>query len=85
MVKDLSECLNTRLISLKTDYDEVILVFDTYKADYLKSATREKQRQGKDPIRIRSDMISASNTSQLSEATVGYSSKTTTMKRRTHC
>ena len=40
-----------------SDYDEVILLFDTYKADSLKSATREKRRQGKDPIlyQIRDD------------------------------
>ena len=39
------------------DYDEVILVFDTYKADSLKHITREKRRQGKDPIQyqIRDD------------------------------
>ena len=33
-----------------SDYDEFILVFDTYNADSLKSATREKRRQEKDPI-----------------------------------
>ena len=36
-------------------------MFDTYKADSLKSATREKRRQGSDPIFIiRSEMILAS-------------------------
>lgn len=29
-VKDLSECFNDRLMSLTRDYDEIILVFDTY-------------------------------------------------------
>ena len=42
-VKDLSECFNNSLMSLKLEYDEVIL-------DSLRSATREKRRQGKDPI-----------------------------------
>ncbi len=56
-VKYLSECFNTRLMSLTRDCDEIILVFDTYKADSLKSATREKRRRGKDPIQyqIRDD------------------------------
>ena len=49
-VKDLSECFNYRLMSLTREYDEVILVFDTYKSNSLKNATREKRRHGKDPI-----------------------------------
>ncbi len=49
-VKDLSECFNYKLMSLKREYDEVILVFDTYKSNSLKNATREKRRHGKDPI-----------------------------------
>ena len=32
------------------DYDEIILVFDTYRDDSLKSATRDKRRQGRAPI-----------------------------------
>ena len=45
------------LIYLTRDYDEVILVFDTYKAGSLKCATRDKRRQGKDQIQyqIRDD------------------------------
>ena len=56
-VMDLSECFNARLMSLTRDCDEIILVFDTYKADSLKSTTREKRRQGKDPVQylIRDD------------------------------
>ncbi|KAJ8353332.1 hypothetical protein SKAU_G00208990 [Synaphobranchus kaupii] len=56
-VKDLSEWFYGRLMSLTRDYDEVILVFDTYKVDSLKHITREKRRQGKDPIQyqIRDD------------------------------
>lgn len=49
-VKDLSGCFNDRLMQLTRDYDEIILVFDTYRADSLKSATRDKQRQGKASI-----------------------------------
>ena len=49
-VKDLSQHFNDRLLTLTEDFDEVILVFDTYKADSLKQKTREKRRQGKDPI-----------------------------------
>ena len=38
-------------------YDEVIVVFDTYKGNSLKNATREKRRHGKGPIKyqIRDD------------------------------
>ena len=32
------------------DYDEIILVFDTYLENSLKNATRDKRRQGKAPI-----------------------------------
>ncbi|KAK5929735.1 hypothetical protein CgunFtcFv8_010949 [Champsocephalus gunnari] len=46
-VKDLSGCFNDRLMSLTRDYDEIILVFDAYRTDSLKSATRDKRRQGK--------------------------------------
>ncbi|KAI4833348.1 hypothetical protein KUCAC02_016256 [Chaenocephalus aceratus] len=45
--KNLSGCFNDRLMSLTRDYDEIILVFDTYRTDSLKSATRDKRRQGK--------------------------------------
>jgi len=43
-VKDLSECFNDRRMSLIQDYDEIVIVFDTYKNDSLKSATRDKRR-----------------------------------------
>ena len=49
-IKDLSECFNDRLMSLTRDYDEIILVFDTYRDDSLKSTTRDKRRQGRAPI-----------------------------------
>ena len=51
-VSDLSGCFNDRLMQMqmRQDYDEIILVFDTYRADSLKSATRDKQRQGKASI-----------------------------------
>ena len=38
------------MISLTQDYDEIVLVFDTYRADSIKSATREKRRDGKAPV-----------------------------------
>jgi len=50
IVKDLSQHFIDRLLTLTEDFDEVILVFDTYKAKSLKQKTREKRRQGKDPI-----------------------------------
>lgn len=37
-------------MSLTRDYDEIILVFDTYRDDSLKTATRDKRRQGRAPI-----------------------------------
>src|SRR6218665_2988861 len=49
-VKDLSECFNNRLMSLTRDYDEIILVFDTYQNYSLKSAARDKITQGRAPI-----------------------------------
>lgn len=56
-VQDLSRCFNDRLVSLTTEYDEIILVFDTYHSDSLKNKTREKRQQGKAPIQyqIRDD------------------------------
>lgn len=49
-VKDLSDCFNERLMSLTREYDEIILVFDTYREESLKGATRDKRRHGKAPI-----------------------------------
>lgn len=49
-VKDLGPQINDRLLVSTTDLDQVILVFDTYKADSMKQKTREKQQQGKHPI-----------------------------------
>jgi len=49
-VKYLGQHFNDRLLVLTADFDEVILVFDTYKADSLKQKTSEKWRQGKYPI-----------------------------------
>ena len=45
---DLSGCFNDRLMQIT--HDEIILVFDTYRVDYLKSATGDKRRQGKASI-----------------------------------
>ena len=41
-VKDLGQHVNDRLLVLTADFDEVILVFDTYNADSLKQKTTEK-------------------------------------------
>lgn len=49
-VKDLSECFNDRVLSLTRGFEHVILVFDTYKQDSLKSTTRAKRRHGKAPV-----------------------------------
>ncbi len=49
-VKHLSECFNERLMSLTRDCDDIILVFDTYRDDSLKTVTRDKRRQGRTPI-----------------------------------
>ena len=49
-VKDLGECFNERIMNLTAGFDEVIIVFDTYKADSLKKKTRQKRLQGRDPI-----------------------------------
>ena len=49
-VKDLSVCFNDRLMNFTRSFDEVIVVFNTYKADSLKSTTRQKRRKGKDPV-----------------------------------
>ena len=49
-VKNLSVCFNDRLMNLTRSFDEVIVVSNTYKADSLKSTTRQKRRKGKDPV-----------------------------------
>jgi hypothetical protein len=50
-VEDLSKYFNDKLISLTRDYDEVIVVFDTYKSDSLKNTTWKKRRKDREPIR----------------------------------
>ena len=52
-VKDLAEILNDRLTSLTEGFNEVILVFDTYKPDSLKDKTRERRLQGKSPTQYK--------------------------------
>ena len=49
-VKDLSVNFNEILMSLTRNYDEIILVFDTYIVDSLKCNTRERRRIGNDPV-----------------------------------
>ena len=45
-IKDLSELFHDKLSTLTEEYDEVILVFDTYKADSLKRMTMDRRRHG---------------------------------------
>ena len=52
-VKDLAENFNDRLTGLTAGFDEVILVFDTYKRDSLKEKTRERRQQGKTPVQYK--------------------------------
>ena len=49
-VKDLSVCFSDRLMNLTRHFAEVIVVFDTYRADTLKNRTMQKRRKGKDPV-----------------------------------
>ena len=49
-VKDLGQHFNDKLMTLTAEFDEIILVFDTYKSDSLKQKTRARRRQGKDPV-----------------------------------
>ena len=49
-VVDLSHCFNDLLLSMTREYDEIILVFDTYKDVFLKFATREARLQGQIPV-----------------------------------
>ncbi len=49
-VKDLSVCFIQNLMNITAGYDEIILVFDTYKVDSLKKATRQKRRGIQDPV-----------------------------------
>ena len=37
-------------MNLARSFDEVIVIYNTYKADSLKSTTRQKRRKGKDPV-----------------------------------
>lgn len=48
--KDLSVCFNDNLVNLTKDFDEITLVFDTYKAGSLKNRTRQKRPQGRDSV-----------------------------------
>jgi hypothetical protein len=49
-VKDFSVCFNDRLLNLPRDSDEVIVVFDTYWADFLKNRTWQKIWKGNDTL-----------------------------------
>ena len=49
-VRDLSVCYNEGLMDITRDYDEVIVVFDTYKYDSLKSKTMERRQKEKSTV-----------------------------------
>ena len=49
-VKDLSRQFRENLLMLTADFNEVYLVFDTYKTESPKQETRQKRQHGKDPI-----------------------------------
>ena len=49
-VVDLSHSFNDLLLSITREYDDIILVFDTYKDVSLKYATREPRLQGQRPV-----------------------------------
>ena len=44
-VKDLCVCFNDSLMNLARSFDEVIVVFNTYKADSLKSTIRQEAKR----------------------------------------
>ena len=44
-MKDLGEYFDEKVMKLTKGFDEVIVVFDTYKADSLKQKTRQKRLQ----------------------------------------
>ena len=48
-VKDLSVCFNETLMNLTTNFVEVIVIFDTYKAGSLEKRPRKQRQLGKDP------------------------------------
>ena len=56
-VKDLSQSFFGKLINLTREYDEILVVFDTYKSDSLKVTTRDRRLQGTNPVQyqIRDD------------------------------
>ena len=60
-VKDLSVCFNDRLINLTRHFDEVIVVFVTYRADSLENRTRQKRPRGRTPCSIKSESIRTSH------------------------
>ena len=60
-VVDLSHSFSDLLLSMTRGYDDIILVFDTYKDVSLKYATRECVCRGSDQCSTRSMMKRASN------------------------
>lgn len=52
-VKDLSVCFNDRLMNLTRHFDEVIVVFDTYRADS-EEQNEAKETKGEGPRAVSS-------------------------------
>ena len=49
-VSEISMCFNNSILNLMKDFDEVIVVFDTYRDSSLKNRTRQKRRKGNDHV-----------------------------------
>ena len=49
-VKEISACFNICILNITKDFDEVKIVFDTYRIDSFKNRRRQKRRKGNDPV-----------------------------------
>ena len=49
-VSDLCRCFIDKVMYDTRDFDEIVVVLDTYKDDSLKNTTREKRQQGRAPV-----------------------------------
>jgi len=62
-VKDLSVCFNDTLMNLTRHFDEVIVIFDTHRADSLKNRRGKRDKRERTPCSIKSEMRPAFGTS----------------------
>ena len=44
-VRDLGVCFNDSILNITRDYDEMIIVLDTYRSESLKNITRQKRKK----------------------------------------